>query len=375
MKLQDNVCRCATVDVASADKEKFLFPIHDYRAPDNRREGFLQFYAASVACGDCDPALWLVQYLNNRYEYNVEERFWFAWLYHTYNLPTAFVYKNEFPDEELASVDRFTQWNNENYSRLRYQTDTKWSKGHLPEMYQSYCNWVRGSSQVNKFNEICSGTPEENFERLWDLVKGQWYKFGRYTAFFYLQTLKHTCNVPIECPGLFLDDFKGSQSHRNGLCRALFKDEWIDQKLTFSEYKWLEDAGADLLTEARSRWPTLALHFDNFSLETALCAYKKLHRVKQGRYVGYYLDRQSEEVMKAETDSWNGIEWNVIWQARSEVVGDQLAPRNAKVDPEKMKLFTDRGSLHYETTTARLHTDFRSGKQTNHFGVDSESLG
>ena len=69
--------------------------------------------------------------------------------------------------------------------------------------------------------------------------------------------------------------------------------------------------------------------------------------MRQGRYVGYYLDRQSEEVVKAEGDDWKGIDWNVIWQARSEVVGDLLAPRNAKIDKEKMKLFTERGTLHY----------------------------
>jgi len=336
----------AAIDIASAN-EQDVFLTHDYRELGQRREGFLQFYAASVACGDCDPALWLMRYLNSRYEYSIEERLWFAWLYHTYNLPTAFVYKNEFPDEELASVERFTQWNNDNYSRLRYQTDTKWSKGHLPAMYESYANWVHGRSQREVFAEVCTDSPQTNFNRLWDLVKGEWYKFGRYTAFFYLQTLKHTCDLPIDCPTLFLNDYKGSQSHRNGLCLALGKDEWVNVKLAASEYSWLEDAGANLLTEAKLRWPKLARLFDNFSMETALCAYKKLHRVKQGRYVGYYLDRQSEEITKAEGDDWTGIEWNVIWQARTETVGDFLAPPHVQVNKQKMNLFLEQGTLHY----------------------------
>jgi hypothetical protein len=345
MKLQNNVCRSGSVDVARTDEKNV--GSHDYRKLSERSEGFLQFYAASVAAGDCDPALWLMRYLNERYEYTIEERLWFAWLYHTYNLPTAFVYKNEFPDEELASVERFTEWNNENYARLRYQTDTKWSKGHLPAMYESYCNWVQDSSQADKFAAICVDSPEVNFERLWDVVKSTWYKFGRYTAFFYLQTLKHTCDVNIDCPTLLLSDYSGSKSHRNGLCYALGKDNWVNEKLSAAEYKWLEDGGRELLFEARRRWPTLSQHFDNFSMETALCAYKKLWRVKRGRYVGYYLDRQSEEVMKAEGDNWYGIDWNVIWQARSEVVGLTLAPRNAREDKLKMSLFLDEGTLHY----------------------------
>lgn len=318
----------------------------DYRLLENRREGFMQFYAASVACGDCDPALWLISYLNERFEYSVEERLWFAWLYHTYNMPTAFVYKNEHPDQELASVERFTDWNNENYSRLRYQVDTKWSKGHLPAMYSSYHQWVGDSTQMDKFTQICSEDPVTNFERLWNVVKGEWYKFGRYTAFFYLQTLRHTCEINIECPTLFLKDYSGSKSHRNGLCLSLGKDDWLNQKLEAEEYNWLEKAGADLLHETRLRWPKLARHFDNFSMETALCAYKKLHRVKRGRYVGYYLDRQSEEIMKAESDNWQGIDWNVVWQAREEVVGGLFAPRGAKIDLNKMKLFLEKGHFH-----------------------------
>ena len=319
----------------------------DYREVKNRREGFLQFYAASVASGDCDPALWLIKYLNQRFEHSVEEKLWFAWLYHTYNLPTAWVYKQEFPDEELASVERFTRWNDDNYSRLRYQTDTKWSKGHLPAMYKSYTEWVGGGSQVSRFAMFCEGSPENNFEQLWREIKTNWYKFGRYTTFFYLQTLKHTCDVCLDCPTLFLSDFSGSKSHRNGLIYAAGKEEWLNARLSVAEYNWLEGFGADLLTEARLKWPALASQFDNFSLETALCAYKKLWRVSRGRYVGYYLDRQSEEIQKADKDGWQGIHWEVLWQAREEVVGGLLAPRKAIIDNSKMNLFLDTGSFHY----------------------------
>jgi hypothetical protein len=146
---------------------------------------------------------------------------------------------------------------------------------------------------------------------------------------------------------LLLSDYSGSKSHRNGLCYALGKDNWVNEKLSAAEYKWLEDAGKELLFEARRRWPTLSQHFDNFSMETALCAYKKLWRVRRGRYVGYYLDRQSEEVMKAESDNWFGIDWEVIWQAREEIVGLTLAPRNAREDKNKMELFLNEGTIHY----------------------------
>ena len=121
----------------------------DYRLAQNRKEAFIRWYVWSLKYDDCDPAVWCTNYLHKRYEHNDEERIWMAWLYgNTYQLPTAWVLKNEFPDFELATVDRITQWNTTNYKRLRYQTDTKWNKGHLPTMFASYQKFKIGRAHV-----------------------------------------------------------------------------------------------------------------------------------------------------------------------------------------------------------------------------------
>ena len=114
----------------------------------DRRELFIRWYALSLTYKDCDPAVWMTNYLNKRYEHNDEERIWICWLYgNTYQLPTAWVLKNEFPDYELATVDRIRWWNTQNYKRLRYQTDTKWNKGHLPAMFESYQKFIGNKTQ------------------------------------------------------------------------------------------------------------------------------------------------------------------------------------------------------------------------------------
>ena len=108
----------------------------DYRLEQNRREAFIRWFAWSLKYDDCDPAVCATNYLNKRYEHNDEQKLWLCWLYgNTYYLPTAWILMNEFPDFELATVDRITQWNTANYKRLRYQTDTKWNKGHLPAIF------------------------------------------------------------------------------------------------------------------------------------------------------------------------------------------------------------------------------------------------
>lgn len=346
MRIQNNVSSGTPVNVASTT-EQDITRHKDYRLLENRREWLVQWFASCVSIGDIDPHIWGMQYLNKRYEHNIEEKLWFAWLFHTYQLPQCWVFKMEFPDEELASVERLTNWTNENYSRLTFQTDTKWSKGHLAAMYSSYAEWLAGRSQQESFTLMCRGSPEENFKTLWDLCTNKFHKFGRYTTWFYLQVLKHTCNIPVEPDNLYLSDYSGSKSHRNGLCYAAGKDEWVGQRLTNAEYMWLEGFGADVLKEARARFPSLAPQMDLFSLETCLCSAKKLWRTRDGRYAGYYLDRQSEDIVKTASKGWSGIDWTPLWQMREETIPLEFVPRYAQVDKQKMSLFLETGNFHH----------------------------
>lgn len=318
----------------------------DYRIKENRREAFVRWYAWSLQFKDCDPSVWCTNYLHSRYEHNEEERIWFAWLYgNTYQLPTAWVLKNEFPDFELATVDRIEEWNTHNYKRLRYQTDTKWNKGHLPSMFASYQKFIGDSSTQRKVIESCFGDNEEqNFENLWETINKNLHKFGRYSTWFYLQHLKHTANIAITPTSLMLNDYNGSRSHRNGLLYALGMEDKVNQHLTVVEYDYLENAGREIIEEMKSRFPNLSSQIDFFTMETCLCSFKKIFRTNHGRYLGYYLDRQSEEIQKAEVDGWYGIEWEVLWQARQETLDKRLSFKY-NISKEKFSYFLDSGDI------------------------------
>ena len=252
---------------------------------------------------------------------------------------------NEFPDFELATVDRITEWNSQNYKRLRYQTDTKWNKGHLPAMFASYQKFIGEKTQREKMESYYASTETESFDALWKAIKGELHKFGRYSTWFYIQHLRHTASVLVQPTSLMLDDFDGSRSHRNGLLLAIGEDNKYDQKLDAKEYRYLESVGKDILLETRDRFPELANQADFFTMETCLCSFKKIFREHHGRYLGYYLDRQSEEIMQAEQDGWSGIEWNVLWQARQETLRvAELATRN-KINKEKFTWFLNTGTI------------------------------
>jgi len=306
----------------------------DYRLKKNRREGFIQWYRWSLENKDCDPAIWMINYIFNRFEFNTEQKLWLCWLYaNTYHFPTAYILWNEFPDYELVDSTRITNWNNENYKRLRYQTDTKYNKGHLPIMFESYKKNVRENQ--TKFFEVYS-----NFTCLWNKINKDFYKFGRYTAWFYMQALHQCCGLPLTPTSLFLKDYGGSRSHRNGLHLALGQDDLVDKKLSERQYHTLESQALELIKETNHPDANL------YTLETCLCSYKKIFRRTNGRYLGYYLDRQSEEISVVEEDGWYGIDWDVLWQARKEVVGP-LAPKRAKIETNKYNHFLDSGKIEY----------------------------
>ncbi len=329
----------------------------DYRKLENRREAFINWFGWSVEIEDCDSALYMTNYFFDRFEYNREQKLWLCWLYGTtYHWPTAYVIWNEFPDMELVGVERLKDWNDRNYKRLRYQTDTKWNKGHLPAQYVSYKEWVGEQTQEEKFASLLGNDAKQNFQILWDEVKNNWFKFGRYSAWFYLQTIKQCCKLNIEPTNLMFADYSGSRSHRNGFCYAMGKDDWYDKVLSKEETLFLEKEGAKVLQETKNKFPHVAHKVDFFGMETALCSFKKLFRVKDGRYLGYYLDRQAEEIKRVEMDDWKGIEWLPLWQARKETLLEQY--NNFSIDKEKMKFFLESGRIkHVKPSVEEIFTE------------------
>ncbi len=323
----------------------------DYRLVENREAAFVEWMRWSIVNNDCDPSLFMTNYLFDRFEHNYEQKLWICWLFGTtYYFPTAWVIWNEFPDFELVGSERIDEWNRTNYHRLRYQTDTKYNKGHLASQFESYRAWVhdggaRDNTQREKLRSLYGDNEVQTYENLTKAVVSDLYKFGRFTTWFYLQTLKHCAGVPLDAPNLLLNDYSGSKSHRNGLCYAVGKDDWINQKLTASEYEWLEGKGAELLVRVKEVLPEELRHkADFFAMETCLCSFKKIFRVKRGRYLGYYLDRQAEEIRKVEQDGWDGIWWKPLWDAREETIEDKSL-LGGVIEESRMAQFLETGTI------------------------------
>ena len=122
------------------------------------------------------------------------------------------------------------------------------------------------------------------------------------------------------------------------------RDNDCDRKLDRSEYLYLESQARDILLETEARFPELSNQIDFFTMETCLCSYKKIFRENHGRYLGYYLDRQAEEIIQAEKDGWYGIDWDVLWQARNETIDIRLDDKRG-IDKERYSSFVNTGMI------------------------------
>ena len=132
------------------------------------------------------------------------------------------------------------------------------------------------------------------------------------------------------------------------MCFAVGKDDWVDSKanrvkLDETQIDFLEAKGREILQEVKLRYPHVADKADFFAMETCLCSFKKLFRRSRGRYLGYYLDRQAEEINKVAADKWNGIDWQPLWDARNETVDSEWLL--GRIDPELYNVFLDTGDF------------------------------
>ena len=288
---------------------------------------FLEFYNNSRDTMDIDPNIWMSNYLVKRTEMNKDQIIWFCFLQAiTYHLPTAFLLFNEYPDSHLVDIDRLANWwTRETQLRCPYQTDKLKQRKYLAETVESYQR-VIGLSDSDYFDSLLAGTDVSNFNILWEEFYKPIAHFGRFSTWNFAQNLKQIAGYNIRPDKLFLGE-SNATSITHGMCHVVgwedktFKERWKDENgkrrkrvhtFSSSEKTELELFAVEL---------GVRLDSDEFDLETVLCAFKKIFRNRDSRYIGYYLDRQAQDINKIRVNDWDGVPWYLLDQARIEVPG------------------------------------------------------
>jgi hypothetical protein len=276
---------------------------------------YLNYHKESSIARDIDPANDALRYISDRFELNLQQRYWLAWLYSmTYSPVTTYYIYNEFPDYENVDVPRLERWWDKNRNNLIFQTDRLRVKSNnqFIKAFISYRDMV-GGSQSTYFRSLVQPTPDLTYDNVMKNT-GKFYTFGRFTQFIYLEMLNVLTGLPLEPTTLKLKD---AESCRNGLVYAYGLDEYDthgkDKKLTPTQLNHLQG----LFLEVKDKIQDLNIEHKNiWNIETTLCAYKK-HRLGK-RYVGYYIERNRLELEKMSSTITEGINWRPLWEFRKE---------------------------------------------------------
>jgi hypothetical protein len=271
---------------------------------------------------DIDPANDTLLYISNRFELNIEQRYWIAFLYAcTYSPTTTYYIYNEFPDFENVDVNRLQKWWDDKRHLLIFQTDRLRvkSSNQFVHSFRSYRSLMGGKTQHEFFMGLCTGTTDENYLKVYKKSENI-YTFGRFTLFIYLEMLNVLTNLPIEPTTL---DLSEADSCRNGVAMAFnrldLNTHRNNNKLTKEQLSLLQSCFTDLLKLVRD---SDIEHKSIWNVETTLCAYKKYRLGK--RYVGFYIDRAGKEIAKMEQSIPHGVSWQPLWEFRKETYNHRL---------------------------------------------------
>jgi len=295
---------------------------------ESRISQYLAYHKASAAIGDIDPGQAMLRYLVERYELNVEQRYYLAFLYaQSYCGATAFYHYNEWPDLENIDFNRMERWwLARGREESLFQTDRRWprSRNQVVDSFRSYSALLCGKTQHEHFSQFNQPTPEERYNAILLWAKNI-YTFGQFALFLYIEAL-HTTTLLDLCPTDL--DLEKAWSCRYGLYFAYGLDDLVHDKQSYMEAPELT---AEKWTELKSTVAQLEQPPTIWSTETLLCAFRKYHRGK--RYIGFYLDRQAVEIAKMQNSVRSGIHWDVLWQYRRETYDAQwLAEVDGHVD-------------------------------------------
>lgn len=286
----------------------------------NRIGEFVQYHSAMQNAGDIDPGYPMLQYVCDRFELNIEQRYWLAFLYATcYCAPTVFLIYNRFPDFELVDIAAMEEWwKNEGRDQSVFQSDRGWirSRNQFVDMVKSYRSSLDGLTQEQKFLSLKTSDPLQTYSNCYQEFSAL-YQMGRFALFLYLEAVFVVTGYRMEPNGI---ELKEAESSRNGICYAMGWDDLITGKETGlnsipqSAYPRLNKAFWKIINQLRTERPDERA--DVWNVETSLCAYKKFK--KGQRFVGYYLDRQAGEIKKLENLAPHGVDWDVLWDFRAE---------------------------------------------------------
>lgn len=253
------------------------------------------------------------------------ERVWWAFLYSTcYSIPSACALYRIFPITDIGSLDFDSLWK-KNKKNLIFQSDRKYV-GYMDKfvpMLKSFIKVTSNNPRVYIDKLIADKAEDELYNALYAEVTN-WFYFGRFGAVLFIDTLRKCIDLPMRIDGY---DWKNGSTTTSGLFNAFYRDtdaEMFDKgekRLSEADIDWLYKKKDLVLKVLKKRHPDS--HWDTISITRIFCTYRKLY--KGTRYLGYYVDRQQEELVRLQEGypEYDDM-WELLWKLRKSGIQNEF---------------------------------------------------
>lgn len=322
----------------------------DWRLYENREDLFFRWLDWRLKGGGIDHYLWNNGYRDTKHSVTgapmtQEQSYWYAYLFGmTYQSSMAWIFYQNFPDFDKVNDEELDRWNRETMPRQKFATDTRYNKGHIVKMVQSFREFVnrRGKGSIKAAFEDCLVDDEtQSYHNVNEEIQ-KLHKFGRMTGWLFSQCLAETCGLPIRPDTFFIND-PANTSVWNGLMflnnseHLTVGEQYANHRPTAVDRSSAATWERELMAKARDRISDQYLSY--FTLETHLCQCKKLFvgRDYPGQNTGDAVNRYFDFKAKWPEISFQGF---------ADTVNKQIYPEIAWKRESKslMKLFEATGS-------------------------------
>ncbi|CAL9975333.1 hypothetical protein VPHD528_0195 [Vibrio phage D528] len=336
--------------------DKWQFPIDpsvDYRLSENRHYLMMAWSEAMFHTGELNQQLRLMDWAlpirdenpaaasgmgDSEYYDLIEEKLWLAFLWGCcYNGIGPWVIMNAFPTPPRDKHDmvHFSDWYNENFERIRFDTDCRYRKSKMIACVQSYVDWLGGRTQA----EAIIGDILEPMaaELKYDALKAtadSWKYYGRLSTWNYIEAVALVTGwkYNLDCQDFLLTDVTGSESNRNGVSFIMERDDLVTkhgkkklsgERITHDECVLVGNRADELFSELQASFgdvdPVLRVN-----VETIFCWMKKRFRSRSSRYIGWDADRTYDEFKFIEEHWDDEVDCSRIWEARKAWLPDYM---------------------------------------------------
>lgn len=254
--------------------------------------------------------------------YDKDHQVWWVLLYSAcYCMGSACVLAEDLDFRSVNKAGLEKYWEN-NKPKLIFQSDRRYIKNmnQFTEIVWEFLN--RSKRRPWKYiSQFIRDNPEDTYESLYKEVSS-WKYYGRFGTVLFLYNLNKLVGVPLDSRDY---DWKNGSTTTAALFNADYRDYQADvfekKPVLHPEDKvWLDKQLIGLTKSLKKHYPEK--NWTLMGITSDLCSYRKLF--KQTRYLGYYVDRQQEELatLQANYPEQESI-WKDFWRWRKQFISQE----------------------------------------------------